>query len=108
MSDAKARIRELNDQLRRHHRGGKILLTNGVASKGSDFIRRVDQALAAAAFDCDNDPHEEHDFGAIDVEGVRVFFKIDYYDLDYAFASPDPSDQNVTRRVMTIMLAEEY
>jgi hypothetical protein len=27
-----------------------------------------------------NDPHEEHDFGAFDADGHRVFFKIDYFD----------------------------
>jgi len=45
---------------------------------------------------------------AVEIKGTRIFFKIDYYDLDYAFASPDASDENLTRRVMTIMLAEEY
>jgi hypothetical protein len=55
-----------------------------------------------------NDPHEEHDFGAFDADGQRVFFKIDYYDETLTYHSLDPADPSVTRRVITIMLAEEY
>jgi hypothetical protein len=55
-----------------------------------------------------NDPHEEHDFGAFDADGYRIFFKIDYFDSTLTVHSPDPSDSNVTKRVITIMLAEEY
>jgi hypothetical protein len=37
-----------------------------------------------------------------------IFFKIDYYDKQGLFQSPDPSDSSVTQRMITIMLAEEY
>jgi hypothetical protein len=55
-----------------------------------------------------NDPYDEHDFGSVTVAGHVVFFKIDYFDLDLRNHSPDPSEPAVTRRVMTLMLAEEY
>ena len=55
-----------------------------------------------------NDPHEEHDFGAFDADGHKVFFKIDYFDESLSYHSPDPADPSVTKRVITIMLAEEY
>ena len=108
MPDTTSRIRELNDQLRCQHRGGTIMVTAGVQSMGADFIAAVDVALTKVTFDSDNDPYGEHDFGVVEVKGRRVFFKTDYYDLALCFASPDPADQTITRRVMTMMLAEEY
>ena len=59
-------------------------------------------------FDPDNDPYGEHDFCAVDVQDVRPFGKIDYYDRDIRYGADDPSDPVHTTRVLTIMLAEEY
>jgi hypothetical protein len=59
-------------------------------------------------FTNDNDPYGEHDFGAFDVDGARLFWKIDYYDRSLSGGSPDPTDPAVTCRVLTIMLAWEY
>lgn len=50
----------------------------------------------------------ERDFGAFDHAGERILFKIDYYDLALEFGSENPADASVTRRVMTIMLAQDY
>ena len=41
-------------------------------------------------------------------DGQRVFFKIDYFDESLTYHPPDPADPAVTKRVITIMLAEEY
>ena len=46
-----------------------------------------------------------HDFGAVQVHGHTVFFKIDTYDRNLRYHSPDPADPAVTCRVMTLMLA---
>ena len=59
-------------------------------------------------FNQDNDPHGEHDFGAIRVLGEKLFWKIDYYDLNKEYHSPDAADPAVTCRVLTLMLASEY
>jgi Protein of unknown function (DUF3768) len=60
------------------------------------------------AFTPDNDPHGERDFGAIEHNGNRVFWKIDYYDPSLTRHSDDPADPSKTVRVLTIMLASEY
>jgi len=103
------RIRALNDELRTTGFGGKTLLTRGMRAKGSDFVGKACAAVRAFdAFNQDNDPWGEHDCATLDVDGERVMFKIDYYDLNGEELSPDPADPKVTRRVLTIMLAEEY
>ena len=103
------RIRALNDSLRTSLTGGSVMLTRAVAALGVVAQREILEALKRYdAFDAANDPYGEHDFGAVEIKGTRIIFKIDYYDRDYAFASLDASDENLTRRVMTIMLAEEY
>ena len=102
------RTRALNDALRTSLAGGSIMLTRGVAALGAEAQREILEALKRYdEFDADNDPYGEHDFGAVEIRGTRIVFKIDDYDRDYAFASPDASDESLTRRVMTIMLAEE-
>ena len=102
------RTRALNDALRTSL-SGRVLLTRGVAALSAEVQREILEAVRRYdAFDAANDPYGEHDFGAVEIKGTRFFFKIDDYDRDYALASADPADENVTCRVMTIMLAEDY
>lgn len=109
MSNATAKTRTLNDEFRRHLKGGTAVITPGIAALGAEAVGRIIQTIANYdAFCKANDPHEEHDFGVFEAEGARIFFKLDYFDLEMRCHSPDQSDPSVTRRVMTIMLAEEY
>lgn len=103
------KIRALNDALRIHGRGGMVLVTQGIVALGRYGAQAIYAAVAAFdSFHPGNDPYGEHDCGAIELDGERVLFKIDYYDRERRFASPDPADPKVTVRVMTIMLASEY
>lgn len=55
-----------------------------------------------------NDPYGEHDFGSFTLFGEKLFWKIDYYHPDRDSHAPDPSNIETCRRVLTILLAEEY
>jgi hypothetical protein len=102
-------IRALNDQLRQQLTTGVAVITPGVAALGREATDRIVKTIAVFDDFCHaNDPHEEHDFGAFEVDGHRLFFKIDYYDQQLRCHSPDPANPAVTNRVITIMLAEEY
>lgn len=105
-----SRIRDLNDAMRKTGiSSGRWMMTAGVQALGPDFVFLATRAVQAySAFSDDNDPYAEHDFGAFDLAGQRLFWKIDYYDRDLRYGSDDPADPSVTTRVLTIMLASEY
>jgi Protein of unknown function (DUF3768) len=103
------RIRALNDDFRRTFVGGLVMITAGVEAMPAEQRRSVlAKVRAFDAFTEDNDPHREHDFGAVDEGGVRCFWKIDYYDRAMTMHSDDAADPAVTTRVLTVMLADEY
>ena len=120
------RIARLNDLARR----AMGVACTAVATVGFRSLPEADQSCVRElietfdAFDEDNDPHGERDFGTIyqladavwtterprlrEDERERVFWKLDYYDRQMRFASEDAADPTVTRRVLTIMLSDEY
>lgn len=103
------KIRFLNDRFRQTFNGGKVLMTSGVSELPlSEQITLMNLVRTFDDFGEDNDPYGEHDFGKIDFNGEPYFWKIDYYDVDFEGLSPDPTDETVTNRVLTVMLAEEY
>lgn len=105
----KEKIRELNDRLRTTFEGGQVYITVGVQQLGERLCAEAIAAVMAFdAFDQDNDPHGEHDYGTIQVGGRTIAFKLDVYDLRMRFMSPDPADPRVSRRVLTILLASEW
>lgn len=120
------RVATLNDRARQ----AMGLACTVVATIGFRSLPDADQSRVRElietfdAFDDDNDPHGERDFGVIHqlhdgrwatarapelgAPCQRIFWKIYYYDGDLCFASDDPGNPAVTRRVLTIMLATEY
>lgn len=104
------KVRRLNDALRLDMaQNGLFHVTSGIADQGADFLMRVRYKVATYDdFTSDNDPYGEHDFGAFEIDDQKLFFKIDYYDLELQEGSPDPSNPEVTCRVLTVMLASEY
>ena len=120
------RIARLNDLAR----SAMGVACTAVATVGFRSLPEADQSSVRElietfdAFDEDNDPHGERDFGCVyqlgdgrwttdrprqrDDERERVFWKIDCYDRDLRFASEDAANPAVTRRVLAIMLSDEY
>jgi hypothetical protein len=92
MDSKTARIRALNDELRQNFAEGIAVMTPGIAALGAEAVARIVKTVAVFDDFCHaNDPHEEHDFGAFDADGHRVFFKIDYLDKSLTYHSPDPA-----------------
>ena len=108
-ADAK-RIAELNDQFRKNpHIHGKLVMTAAVAAKGPYFALKCIAAIRHAVFEKGNDPYGERDFCTIEVDGEKLFFKIDCYDKhDQNYGSEDPADPIKTLRVGTIMFPSDY
>lgn len=106
--ERRAEIARLNDQFRSTGQGGEVFMTQGIGAL--PILERL-HILAAVrgidAFTPDNDPHGEHDCAVLKVRGHRVIWKIDYLPRQEE-QDPDPTDPQRVRRVMTIMLAEEY
>ena len=120
------RIARLNDMAR----SAMGVACTAVATVGFRSLSASDQSRIRElietfdAFDEDNDPHGERDFGCVyqlgdgrwtterprlrDDECERVFWKFDYYDRDLRFGSEDAANPAITRRVLTIMLSDEY
>ncbi len=93
----------LNDQFRKLGFGATI--TNGAATL-PDIIGLMSAIRAYDEFTEDNDPYGEHDFGSLVWHGEKVFWKIDYYDRQLkCYEHPLTG---TCKRVMTVMLAEEY
>lgn len=102
-------IRCLNDTFRTTFAGGQVMLTQGILRLGGEAQRIIlERVRGFDEFCTDNDPYGEHDFGSFEHDGHRVAFKIDYYDLSLTYGSENPADASVTRRVMTIMLMDEW
>ena len=98
-------IKTLNDNFRKSFNSGKVLLTTGINAKSQNEVAEIlNQVRCFNNFTKANDPYNEHDFGSFDYNGEKIFWKIDYYNKDYRYLSENPSNPEVTNRVMTIML----
>ncbi|MEP3948114.1 DUF3768 domain-containing protein [Ascidiaceihabitans sp.] len=107
-------LAQQNDEFRQGKPGipGQRFITMGINELLKQLEIPPEQLAQAVAefsqFTEENNPHGEHDFGAFEFHKHKCFWKIDYYDLDYTMGFDDPSDLSKTRRVLTIMLAEEW
>jgi hypothetical protein len=111
MNDAEraAKIALLNDQFRSTFTGGQVVMTSGInALDEKTRVEIIAAVMKFEAFDEDNDPHGEHDYGTAQIAGHTYVWKIDTYDLRLKYMSSNPADPAVTRRVLTILLPSEW
>ena len=105
----KQQIAETNDQVRQTLFRDRLMITIGVQGLSQETQNKIFATIEIYDdFKPSNDPHKEHDFGSLEVDGNSVFWKIDYFDDGLEYHSPDVLDRSVTRRVLTVMLSEEY
>jgi len=104
------KIAALNDLCRKAMGvAGRLVQTSGICELPANDQSAIREKVEMFnAFTPDNDPYGEHDFGAFEHNGQKVFWKIDYYDTTLSMGSEDPTDPRQTVRVLTIMLASEY
>jgi hypothetical protein len=113
------RVALLNDQMRAKLDSPApniVVMTQGILAMVDSnpilaIARQMELMFIVAnysAFSEDNNPLGERDFGDFEWRGTRCYWKIDYYDRQTDYGSPDPSDPGVTCRVLTILRADEY
>jgi len=105
------KIRALNDHVRRSFLFGRVVMTSAVSALPDEAMQALFMEVQTfEEFTPDNDPHGEHDFGAIQFRGNTWFWKIDYFKRgsECTLGSDDPSNSDETERVLTIMRADEY
>ncbi|CTQ34821.1 DUF3768 domain-containing protein [Jannaschia rubra] len=119
-----ARIAAQNDAFRRRmgsvvagafHPGGaelhgRVFATAPVAARGRPFVLACLHAVAAVTvFPPEDDPDGLRDFGAMGVEGARVWWKIDLYSDDrLEWGSERPDDPARTYRVLMLLFPEDW
>lgn len=74
---------------------------------GQRALRRL---INETLIDPDNDPHGERDFGVVEYQGHKIFWKIDVYANDGTFqwGSETPWDGERSFRIVTVMLASDW
>ena len=109
-TDKTAIIRKQNDEFRSKTGipvfapkvQGQMLMTPGISQlPPEDIIAVWAKVRDFSDFSEGNDPYAEHDFGAFDHGGKKVFWKIDYYDPSLSYGSDAPDNAEATSRVCT-------
>jgi hypothetical protein len=95
----RARIIELNDQLRTTFKGGRVQMTRNVYDL-DDRLRG--RALSVMARYNTFDDASEHDCGVFIFAGFSFEWRIEYHGKDGIRVSPDPADPEKTLRVLTL------
>lgn len=116
-----ARIAAHNDAFRRHvclsspwpenmpPLAGQLVCTAAVDARGPLFVQTCRRTTGFHTdFPPESDTHGLHEFGAFQICGTNVWWKIDCYDRSYEWGSEDPGDPSQTARVLTILFPSDW
>jgi len=90
---------------------GRMHVTRSMVEAGDGFLAAAVKATGEfETFEPENDPEGWHDFGAVEIRGETVFWKIDLYeaDSDFRYGAEAPDDPEKTIRVLTVMMARDW
>ena len=90
---------------------GRMHVTRSLAEAEDGFMAEAVKATGEFnSFSSENDPWGWHDFGAVDIRGEKVFWKLDLYeaDSDFRYGAETPDNPATTIRVLTIMMASDW
>ncbi|NRA86188.1 MAG: DUF3768 domain-containing protein [Rhizobiales bacterium] len=111
MENLNNKIAQLNDECRQSGgRIGRLMLTSNLDMQITPNDKAKIYGLVAtySDFNEENDPYSEHDMGLFKFKQHSLYWKIDCYDNNLEYGSEDPSNSEITTRVLTIMLASDY
>ena len=102
--DKRAKIIELNDQLRTTFKGGRVQMTRSVYDLDQRLRGRVLSVMARySKFDAES----EHDCGVFIFAGYAFEWRIEYRGNDGTGVSTDLSDPARTLRVLTLYTVDD-
>lgn len=90
---------------------GRMHVTQSLMEAGDGFTAEAIVAVGRfETFEPENDPEGWHDFGAVEIQGEKIFWKIDLFetDSDFRYGAETPEDPATTTRVLTIMMAGDW
>ena len=117
--DAKI-VADHNDQFRRRkclgakttvQLQGLIVMTHALAAMDPLFVHQARITIGRLhVFEADNDPDGFHDFGSVEIDGQKVWFKVDMYETGSGkrYGAERPDNPVMTERVMTLMLPSDW
>ena len=98
------RVIQLNDELRRTFRGGRVQMTPAVYNLDPQLRGRALWAMARYNRFADD---SEHDWGVLIFAGYSFEWHIEYRAANGTGLSPDPADPKKTFRVLSLYVAED-
>lgn len=109
-------IAVLNDRARheRDHTAKLVITRNCLATLAGDGSSVAELAAQIRIFSALSEwkPPEgdrsECDLSYLQIDGLNLMFKVDYYAPGLKWGSEDPSDPQQTIRVITVMLPSDY